>query len=989
MRKLFSTILLMTSFLSTSIAGEQKFEDTFFNKQWGIINSGQTLFHDTGDLTREFVPGVPGVDINYVNLEGKFDKKKEVIVAVLDTGLDVNHPDFKNRVWTNDNCTDAAEGEEKIPCNGLNALDKNFNVSDDKGHGTHVAGIIAANTNNIGIAGVTPSNIKIMPIVVLSKKLSGFVYDNKYVTDIIADGVRFALEHGADVINMSLGWPKLIQTPKIDKALKVAIERNIPVIVATGNNNKNVPTFPCTMRGIICVGAVTNTGQIAGFSNHGGKVDILAPGDFIISTYPIASCPRVLKEGETDACMKKGIESRVLGTHGYESKKGTSQAAPFVTAIAAALKLKFPEITLDEVKARMFSTARSTEKSNTGKRYSKFGLIDMKRALTEKPEVFLTTDFKNLLELPFSSDRGMFALQLPVKNFIGDIKSAKVELKLDADYVKLEKTVFELKDLKAGQVTVLKVLGKVLDRTQDSSIKLSVTISSGEKFSSTTSTELVLSRILKRDRQVNTIPIQGMRASHISDIRKSSKRNFLKLVSDKYAQLEAPEYFVLERGKDTQPEDKTIITLINTAGPRADIRKLELPKQGQVLSMFRVDINMDGNLDYFIYTLDKEKVNILFHYFDKDLKPLFGDKSTWTFPVSTFEGLPLKFSYQDDFNWVKLKTEAFGNILVPAMQKAWFMPDEDNSEDILDRIPLQKDMHLYYLKPQVEDEKVVVKVRAFDNFDFYEKIKRDLRVRPKDTIRVGKPFFQSKNDFIKGNLKVLVSVGPEFRKRNYILDIPEIGTHTRKELPSTSTYLSGNGVHPVTDIFDKGNFRTASTFLALLNRHQTRIYVLDPEKVEDRPLNFEADSYNDPFFNYIAGFNNSKETLFMESRYYVYALDNEGNTEKLPVNRDSSFPGVNFSETLIPLVVNSKTTGEQLPGIFVDSTLIYGDRLYSMVKTKDHGFVRPIELSVKVPSNCVRMVPVRMGKKGIFNYSMLCKIGSTGVALKYLPIEVR
>jgi cell wall-associated protease len=175
--------------------------DPLYNKQWALKNNGQVILKNISDLERVRVEGIPGNDINWVDTSGVAATKKELIVAVLDSGMDIDHPDLKGRVWYNEKLCTNAPNAKILACNGFNFLDGNNNVADDVGHGTHVAGVIAANRNSIGIAGAADARIKIMPIKVLNSQVSGFVYNGKLITDVIADAMVFAIKNGAEVIN--------------------------------------------------------------------------------------------------------------------------------------------------------------------------------------------------------------------------------------------------------------------------------------------------------------------------------------------------------------------------------------------------------------------------------------------------------------------------------------------------------------------------------------------------------------------------------------------------------------------------------------------------------------------------------------------------------------------------------------------------------------------------------------------------------------------
>ncbi|MGZ3806477.1 MAG: S8 family peptidase, partial [Bacteriovorax sp.] len=269
--------------------------DPLYSKQWALKNNGQVILKNISDLERVRNPGIPGNDINWVDTSAIATSKKDLIVAVLDSGVDIDHPDLKDRIWYNDKLCTNAPNAKNLPCNGFNFLDGNNNLSDDVGHGTHVAGVIAANRNNIGIAGAADPRIKIMPVKVLNSQVSGFVYNGKLITDVIADAMVFAIKNGAEVINLSLGWPKLIDTPKIRQAFQMAEDQNVMVIAASGNNTKDLPTFPCAYENVVCVGAIDNRGELADFSNYGSKVDLVAPGEYIVSTIPRNLESRVLR----------------------------------------------------------------------------------------------------------------------------------------------------------------------------------------------------------------------------------------------------------------------------------------------------------------------------------------------------------------------------------------------------------------------------------------------------------------------------------------------------------------------------------------------------------------------------------------------------------------------------------------------------------------------------------------------------------------------
>ncbi|MCS1352536.1 S8 family serine peptidase [Mechercharimyces sp. CAU 1602] len=225
-----------------------------------------------------------------------------VIVAVIDSGVEANHPDLQGQV-----------------IQGYDYIDNDPDASDVHGHGTHVAGTVAASTNNrIGVAGVAP-NVKIMPVRVLN--------DEGYGTnEQVANGILYAVNNGADVINMSLGDPEPSQL--IEDAVNYAWSKGVVIVASAGNKSTNKPNYPGTYDRSIAVAALDENDRIANFSNYGDWVDVAAPGVDILST--------------------------TIGG-GYGEKSGTSMAAPHVAGVAALLASQGMSHT--EIRAALESTA--------------------------------------------------------------------------------------------------------------------------------------------------------------------------------------------------------------------------------------------------------------------------------------------------------------------------------------------------------------------------------------------------------------------------------------------------------------------------------------------------------------------------------------------------------------------------------------------------------------------------------------------------------
>jgi hypothetical protein len=224
------------------------------------------------------------------------------IIAVVDTGVDYTHPDLTGRVisWK-----DFANNDN--------------DSMDDNNHGTHVAGIAAANSNNgQGIAGIA-WNSKILAI-------KAFKADGNTTTAASASGIKAAADAGAKIINCSFAG---VHADVKKKAVDYAVAKGALVVAAAGNNGDNTPLYPGAYDNVFCVGSTTSTDGRADFSNYGAHLDIAAPGKQIYSTVP----------------------------DGYDFMSGTSMSAPVISGSAAVVWSYFPWWTAGQVRTRLEKTA--------------------------------------------------------------------------------------------------------------------------------------------------------------------------------------------------------------------------------------------------------------------------------------------------------------------------------------------------------------------------------------------------------------------------------------------------------------------------------------------------------------------------------------------------------------------------------------------------------------------------------------------------------
>ena len=349
--------------------------DPDFSKLWGLHNTGQT-------------GGTSDIDIDAPEAWALSTGSNDVVVAILDTGVDYRHPDLAANIWTNPgetagNSVDDDHNGVTDDVHGFNALAQTGDPLDDNGHGTHTAGTIgAAAGNNTGIAGIN-WHVKILPIKFLDNTGSGSTADAirgiEYAVALKRAGVNIR------VINASWGGPGYSQA--LEDAIRAAGDAGILFVAAAGNSssdNDSTPNYPANyaLSNLISVAAVDHNGNLATFSNFGANsVHLAAPGVNIYST--------------------------VLGG-GYQMMSGTSMAAPHVSGVAALLLSTEPSLSPSDIKDRLITTAKPL--STLSGLTVAGGIVDALNALTKhttvSPTPSLVSYRKHTAAFNYSSDLG-------------------------------------------------------------------------------------------------------------------------------------------------------------------------------------------------------------------------------------------------------------------------------------------------------------------------------------------------------------------------------------------------------------------------------------------------------------------------------------------------------------------------------------------------------------------------------------------------------
>lgn len=297
-------------------------QDPRFGEQWALLNEGQN-------------GGKQGADIDATAAWSRTTGSDDVVVAVLDSGVDYMHEDLAPNMWTRPASvapyqdTDLGVVDD---VHGFNAIENASDPMDQNGHGTHCAGIIGAEGgNDLGIAGVN-WKVRIMPLKFMNAGGFGTTKD-------AIEAINYVIERkkaGVNVRIISASWGSTQKSQALEDVIRKAYENDILFVAAAGNssvNNDRSPHYPSSYKvpNVVSVAALDRHDKLASFSNYGVKsVAVAAPGVDILSTW--------------------------LG-NAYEEKSGTSMATPVVSGVAALIVATHPQISVDDLRKRIIAAS--------------------------------------------------------------------------------------------------------------------------------------------------------------------------------------------------------------------------------------------------------------------------------------------------------------------------------------------------------------------------------------------------------------------------------------------------------------------------------------------------------------------------------------------------------------------------------------------------------------------------------------------------------
>ncbi len=606
-----------------------QYKDEFWKRQWALFNRGLSLKIPVTDIEYRTVEGIEGEDIQLQGLPPETNRK--IKVALVDSGVALNHPDLKEQIYRNESECKAQRLYELClkddpnnkechkryanldtdgngyprDCQGWNVAAKksdyvnipgNNKVDDILGHGTHSAGVIGAKANDIGVRGVI-QNVEIIPV-----KVNGEVNgDENLGIDIFAKGILYAISTGAEVINLSIGWSFQEDSELVREMIQLAHSRGIIVVAAAGNSSHNLRSYPCAYEEVLCVAAHSVDGKLASFTTYGPHVDLAAPGEEIFSTWPEIKRPIFFEERE-----------------GYEIQSGSSFSAPYVTAAAARL-LNYG-FSPREVIAKL--TLGSRDRGELDLRYGK---LDLKKAYQFKPNSFVVplTKKLNLVDWRLETKK----LKLELKNL--GFSKAPVEIYFKSNDLIFDQSDFSFSQMDLGDHLEIELNFQVKDINISPYVEIFAEIQQGQ----TKNTFPIALEFVH--------PLRSQELTEISEpIKLKSKGNFpwpdFLLSANVFPiQSSKDKLVIVEKG------EQTFVTILRYTEQGFELsEKPEVLKGGGYLFVNNsfLDVNGDGVKEYvfLVYRQVSKEVTIEFKVFDLNFNPLDAERVGLKVPENAF-----------------------------------------------------------------------------------------------------------------------------------------------------------------------------------------------------------------------------------------------------------------------------------------------------------------------------------------------------------------
>lgn len=920
--------------------------DELFTYQWSLLNQGQTYIREKDDIHNLPLKGIEGKDIGWKEIVNQIPKSK-IIIAVLDSGVDLSHPDLKDNLWKNSNeCgldpkVDNDNNNLAGDCHGWNfteAIDSEEakTPQDYDGHGTHVAGIIAAAKNGFGIVGVNP-NALIMPVKVMKDSNSK---SEVATSESFAQGIIYATNMGAHIINLSLGWPRSLETKHLREAVFYALSKNVIIVAAAGNNNSSEPLYPCAYEGVICTAASTLDGKFAGFSNYGGHVDALVPGEAILSLNPIL------------------FEPEFFSVPGYDLKSGTSQASPLLAGMISLLKANSPTLSIDEVFGRLYSVDKAVE----SKKFIMGGGQTLSSLFKKSESAVVRPVLKRIKQIVLVGHSDQTKLVVPIRNYGKDSQRFQVRIEGLSSGIEFQSEPIVVESLKESELVDLVFNLRIFKFESESNVKIKITIVTDSEELSFFN-ELPVVRDIKSEAMFRKNSFHFMNGSlPLGSIVNGRIAANLSTV-ESYAKNESHEFYLRRNIKEEKKLEVTLFRRSNSSVNEVD-KKILIDNFVSLLSFMRADLNFDGQEDYILQTVNEDSNGkfLKFSFFNKDLSPLWS-----SFPSGRID-LEVSVASLNDFSLVTMEHATLGKILVPAFFTNGQLPKIDQAQDFFGRWDLGKENRLYYLEPLLSDKKL--RIRALTTISWKDTIRKSLNLKWFETIIAESRLPTTIQDANRGVVRLLVSAGQGASRKIFVTTFDVKSFQQGAQLPQL--VVQSEGVDPLFSVTQDGLLPTGDTFLNIYDRSRSKIIMTKDDR-QISQYNYMHESETDIMIGHIVSFEDSMElNSILQTRDELVTLTRKSGEvmkSSRPKLRYSFFSSKVLSEMYSPVIFSRN--GKQSPALYVDSTSVTGNRVY-LFEVQQGQLVSSIKNSLIVPPYCKAMNPAFSKLTSNHEFVFLC-----------------
>lgn len=895
--------------------------DTFFSYQWGLAVRSQSTVRERTDILHDSIQALPGSDSGW-SVRRSEQLQRDISVAVIDSGLDTDHEDIRGQVLKNEaECIDGRipisptvdkDGNGFVgDCMGWSFVDNRApqRPADDDGHGTHIAGIIAARSNNgIGISGFS-NRIKILPLKVYDRNEANEARarNRRPIPERVARAIDYAVTRGVSVINISMGWPRAAHTELVAQAIQNAISHGVFIVAGAGNDQHDGPVFPCAEVGVICVGAIDMDGVRSRFSNNGGQVDMLAPGGDVLSLYPM------------------GLQT-FFGPRGYEVLSGTSQAAPYVSGALATLRGIFQEESYNQIKRRLLNQ----------------NPLNLEKSIQNQGSETIFASFKGDALIEVDPNRRV-TIPLRIENLGQEIsQSIRITSLTAPNLIHFSQTV----RLHPG-INVLNLAGVISSNSESalsSFLKLRVQLGP-RSFDSTYF--LAVNPALK-PRLVKTLPSANRVSSlPVYQVRANQAPTF---------------YSVTPLGADLRVDFSEVVSgqIVNRT-----VTLWRTEKLFDYLPGMRVDLNSDGADDFLFFHLKRRESNesepiLLLSLFDQNLNPLFPGSEG--IALENPPTLPRLGTLRFLEAWVDQQ-----RFLLPAVWNVGDIPTADLNPNPFDQEETSEKARLYALEIlNGANGKRTARYKLLTNYSWLDQLDKNTNVYYPETVQVHGPLIQNESDFALGRTEMLISYGLGTNRRYALVSVGgtaapstsqqalkpldvgdrDIRFHSLGSVLREDASFSGNAV---TGIYAANSFR--SIVLSEPQRQSIAQEIVVRWSQEEEPIQSVLQIYAFPNQAPIVAYETDRSLKI--SQQQESQMRSVGST----IYRYSYLPGRFFSQRFVPMVLSR--AGSPSEGIYVDNSLIFARQLGIWSRNRNGQLDIPVSQSVFVPPDCYGLNPNR------------------------------